>query len=345
MHRCAFCQGELDPATLICRACGRVQPIGDDDITLVPEPGARGTLSRHCPNCNELLPASARFCGRCGHTLIPLTDGAAGRMLHDTGVTEDKPRDYASTDVLNRSARLAGIPREAQTSPEDAAASPGALADTATEAPKVSVAVGQVGNGALRRNDGGARQGPSGVAHGLRFRLLSRMQARIVVSALVALLVVGGAVGVQSGLLGSQRNISNNTSTPTAVVVTATPTPTPPAGAFLVTPGSFAQTCAGTAALPQLAVTLDNSAGSSPVTWQVTITQTDPQGHLWGTASPKSGTLASGAKATLSITPITSLCQEMQGSGSLIMFSVTVSYTQNGESSSQRITDTVTPPA
>ena len=62
MQRCAFCQGELDPATLICRACGRVQPIGDDDITLVPAPEARDTLSRYCPSCNELLPASARFC-------------------------------------------------------------------------------------------------------------------------------------------------------------------------------------------------------------------------------------------------------------------------------------------
>jgi hypothetical protein len=371
MQRCAFCQGELDPATLICRACGRVQPSQDDDITLVPE-GRKDALTRHCPNCNELLPAAARFCGRCGQTLTPLMGGAAGRALHDTGAPESKPHDYAITDALNRPARLADVPAGTPTRPENMVLSSGMRTETAKEAPKVSVAVERVEGSTLRRSDGGARQGPSGVAHGLRFRLLSRMQARIVATALVALLVVGGAVSVQSLLGTSRGNFATAIATPTSVAfASATPTaiaavtPTSPAPAsptptselatptptsaasppFRVTPDSFAQMCAGTAALPQLSVTLDNSAGSSPVTWQATISQTDPQGHVWATASPKSGTLASGAKAALAITPIKSLCQDMQGSVSPITYSVMVSYLETGQPESQEVTVSVTPPA
>src|SRR5262245_48761007 len=109
MQRCAFCQGELDPATLICRACGRVQPPSDDDVTL-PQ-GARDTFTRRCPSCNILLPASARFCGNCGQPLIQPFAGAAGNILHDTNSPPaSKPRDEAITDVLAKPIKLADMP-------------------------------------------------------------------------------------------------------------------------------------------------------------------------------------------------------------------------------------------
>lgn len=209
MQRCAFCQGELDPATRICRACGRVQPPADDDITLVPPPKAKGAgaLTRPCPNCNALLPAAARFCGHCGQALPPLAGETAGKALHDT----DRPpeiglRDEAITNVLKPSVKLADMP-----------------ADT----PKV------MAGGAARRHDMDTRQGPSGVAHGLRYRLLSRMQARIITTALVALLVVGGTAYSQAGFslsANSSNAISTNTpavATPTVAAPTPTATPGP----------------------------------------------------------------------------------------------------------------------
>ncbi|HEY7357365.1 MAG TPA: zinc ribbon domain-containing protein [Ktedonobacterales bacterium] len=337
MQRCAFCKGELDPATRICRACGRVQPpAGDDDITLVPPPS--GAQTRRCPNCNALLPAAARFCGHCGQALPPLE--AAGKILHDTGKPpEGAARDEAITNVLKPPARLADMP---------------------ADAPKVTLAAGSV----PRRHDLDTRQGPGGVAHGLRFRMLSRMQARIVVTALVALLVIGGAAGIQSGVFTQHANVAQVTATrpvviasattvPTSIAPTptsalATPTPTPtlaPGGGFRVTPTTFTQTCAGTAALAPLTVTADNSVATASVTWQVTISDTDPQGHVWATASPTGGTLAGGKRATFTITPIKSLCQDIQGSGEPTTYLVSITYTQAGQNGIQRIADTITPPA
>jgi hypothetical protein len=213
MQRCAFCQGELDPATRICRACGRVQPIGDDDITLVPSRKAKGALTRHCPNCHALLPASARFCGRCGQTLVPLAEEAAGRTLHDTNTPPAiKTRDEAITDVLNRPARLADMTEAPPASPPASSASPRKGIDT--------------------------RQGPGGVAHGLRYRLLSRMQARILVAALVMFFVIGGAAYSQAGFNALSPHVTSATpttnpiptATPTSGSITPGVTPTPSSG-------------------------------------------------------------------------------------------------------------------
>ncbi|HEY7357451.1 MAG TPA: zinc ribbon domain-containing protein [Ktedonobacterales bacterium] len=342
MRRCAFCQGELDPATRICRACGRVQPPADDDITLVPPLKAKGAgaLTRRCPHCNALLPAAARFCGHCGQALPSLAGETPAKLLHDTGKPpEGAARDEAITNVLKPPARLADMP---------------------ADAPKVTLAAGSV----PRRHDMDPRQGPGGVAHGLRFRMLSRMQARIVVTALVALLVIGGAAGVQSGLFTQRANVAQVTATRPVVIVSATtiptsiaptptselatPTPTPtlaPGGGFRVTPTTFTQTCAGTATLAPLSVTADNSVATASVTWQVMISDTDPQGHVWATASPTGGTLAGGKRATFTITPIKSLCQDMQGSGEPTAYLVSITYTQAGQNGIQRVADTVAPPA
>jgi hypothetical protein len=97
--------------------------------------------------------------------------------------------------------------------------------------------------------------------------------------------------------------------------------------------------------LPQLSVTLDNSSGAAPTSWQVTISQKDPQGHSWATASPTGGTVPAGQSTTLTIRPITSLCKDMQGSAGPITYTITMSYSQSGQPGSQTVTDTVTPPA
>jgi hypothetical protein len=227
MQRCAFCQGELDPATLICRACGRVQPPGDEDITLVPPARAQGAQVRRCPQCDALLPAAARFCGRCGRALPLLAEETAGKALHDTGKPpEVGRRDEAITNALKQPVKLVDMPT-------------GTPADT----PKVALAAGRAEGSASRRYDLDTRQRPGGVAHGLRYRLLSRMQARIITTALVALLVIGGTAYSQAGLSLSP-NLSSGipaataqvaTSTAAAPTPTSTPTPTPTPGP--VTPG------------------------------------------------------------------------------------------------------------
>ncbi|HEY7348657.1 MAG TPA: zinc ribbon domain-containing protein [Ktedonobacterales bacterium] len=337
MRRCAFCQGELDPATLICRACGRVQPPTDDDITLTPAPGEKGALTRRCPHCNERLPASARFCGRCGQPIVPLAGEAPGKALHDTSAPpEIAQRDPAITSVLEQPARLADMPTK------------------------------------LTRQGGDARL-RSGVAHGLRYRLLRRAQARVVepappptgvfapppvrrrggmqgriaVAALVALLVVGGAVGTQTSLFTGPGHSGGAVATATATsaaLATPTATATPSSGVFRVSPASFSQICAGAAALSPLQVTLDNRSGGASATWQAAITQTDPKGHIWATASPARGTVPAGQTANVTIRPISTLCQDMQGSAGAITYTVSVKYSESGQTGSLAVTDTVTPP-
>lgn len=92
-------------------------------------------------------------------------------------------------------------------------------------------------------------------------------------------------------------------------------------------------------------ITLDNSRNAAPATWQVSITQKDPQGNIWATASPTSGTLPAGQTATVTVTPLAALCQELQRGGQPVPFSLAVLFTiQGGPAQQVTITDSVTPP-
>jgi hypothetical protein len=132
---------------------------------------------------------------------------------------------------------------------------------------------------------------------------------------------------------------------PTATA-TATPSPTAtatpvPVVNFVVSPTSFSQSCTSTPTLPALVVTLDNTASNVAVNWQITITDTDPVGNIWATASAASGTVLAGQSQTVTITPISTLCQDMGGVGA--SYTALISYTAAGQNGQNTITDAVSP--
>jgi hypothetical protein len=91
---------------------------------------------------------------------------------------------------------------------------------------------------------------------------------------------------------------------------TPVPSPTPGGAAFFISPTTSAQTCSSSATnLPGIHVTLDNTGGLAPVTWQVQITQVDASGALWASGMPKNGTVAAGKTAQVLVKPEKSLCQ------------------------------------
>ena len=84
MDRCLFCQGEVDGATHLCRRCGRVQP-AQFATTLLDSPTL--PLTVRCPDCGNLLPAQAQFCGTCGRKLALPTE----QPPRDNGMKQPSP--------------------------------------------------------------------------------------------------------------------------------------------------------------------------------------------------------------------------------------------------------------
>lgn len=133
--------------------------------------------------------------------------------------------------------------------------------------------------------------------------------------------------------------------TPTATPSpTDTPTPSPtstpiPIVNVVILPTiSFSQTCP---TLSSLSVTIDNTGSNVAITWQVNITDTDPMGIVWASASPTGGTVpAGGQSGPITITPGSTLCQDMS-SGQTIPYTAVFTYSASGQSS-QAITVTNT---
>ena len=134
-----------------------------------------------------------------------------------------------------------------------------------------------------------------------------------------------------------------STSTPTPSP-TATPTPSPtstptPIFNVIISPTGFSQTCP---TLSALIVTIDNSGSNVDVTWQVSITDTDPMNNVWATASQTSGTVLAGQSASVTITPSSTLCQDMSA-GQTLPYTAVFSYSgpSAGQSGQATVTDTV----
>ena len=144
--------------------------------------------------------------------------------------------------------------------------------------------------------------------------------------------------------------LAGGNSTPTGA---DTPSPTPSATAtrtplttFQVTPTAINQACSNVQdTLSPFSVTLDNSASTVAVDWEMNISNTDPAGNIWATASNVSGTALAGQSDTITITPFanktTTLCADMQAAPAPMVYSATVLAPNR----SVTIHDTVTPPA
>jgi hypothetical protein len=123
---------------------------------------------------------------------------------------------------------------------------------------------------------------------------------------------------------------------------TSTPTPSPtatptPIFNVIVSPTSFSQTCP---TLSALTVTIDNTGSNVDVNWQVSITDTDPMGNVWATASQASGTVLAGQSASVTITPTSTLCQDMS-TGQTLPYTAVFSYSGAGQNGQTTVTDTV----
>ncbi|HEX6777688.1 MAG TPA: hypothetical protein VF099_05765, partial [Ktedonobacterales bacterium] len=136
---------------------------------------------------------------------------------------------------------------------------------------------------------------------------------------------------------------ATSTSTPTPTPSpTATPTPSPtstpiPIVNVVISPTSFSDTCP---TLSALTVTIDNTGSNVDVNWQVSITDTDPMGNVWATASQTGGTVLAGQSASITITPTSTLCQDMT-TGQTLPYTAAFSYSGGTQSGQATITDTV----
>jgi|GEM_PF-2483085 len=119
---------------------------------------------------------------------------------------------------------------------------------------------------------------------------------------------------------------------------TPTPTPTPaPVINFIVMPTALSQSCSGSPPVQPFTITLDNTGSNVPVSWMITITDQDPAMNTWATPSAWNGTVPAGQSATVTISPISTLCQDMAGASG--NYTAVVSW----QSSQATVTDAVTP--
>lgn len=150
------------------------------------------------------------------------------------------------------------------------------------------------------------------------------------VVALLLLVLLGGLLVLGFAGKGPFSPLGANPTSP----------PSAPGVNFQVSPQSFSQAC-GNGALDPLNVTLDNTGSTIAVNWQVQISDTDPAGNVWATASPTSHTTAAGGQDTLTITPRSFLCSDLNSSAT---FTAIITYGPSGATpASIIVSDAVTP--
>lgn len=149
----------------------------------------------------------------------------------------------------------------------------------------------------------------------------------------------------QPSALSTSTASANPSPTPKA---TKTPTATATSGLVVnwsvATAGTTSQHCSPPHPnVSALTLTINNSKSTVALTWQVTITDTDPAGKVWASASPTSGTIPAGQQAQVTITPISSLCADMAGAQNPITYRAVVSGSAAGQSKQVTISVTVRP--
>ncbi len=159
------------------------------------------------------------------------------------------------------------------------------------------------------------------------------------------------ATGDQASPTSPPSALSTSTAGPNASPTPkATKTPTATATSGLVvnwsvaTAGTTSQHCSPPHPnVSALTLTINNSKSSVALTWQVTITDTDPAGKVWASASPTSGTIPAGQQAQVTITPISSLCADMAGAQNPITYRAVVSGSAAGQSQQVTISVSIKP--
>jgi hypothetical protein len=127
--------------------------------------------------------------------------------------------------------------------------------------------------------------------------------------------------------------------------LTLTDSVTPaPTLAFSASPATMTQMCADTEALPPITLTLDNSGSNVPVNWQVSITDTDPAGTIWATASATSGSVAAEQTGTLTLTPVPTLCNDLRQTLAPVAYKANFTYRYKEQTQTTTFTDTIAPP-
>jgi photosystem II stability/assembly factor-like uncharacterized protein len=122
------------------------------------------------------------------------------------------------------------------------------------------------------------------------------------------------------------------------VLSSTNPTPTPGA-ASSATPGpgyavdfrvvpqtDYQQSCAS--GLQPMTFKLDNTRSGGPVTWTLTIKDTDPAGQPWTTFDTGGGTIKGGEIGTLTLSPIRAVCSDMSAASvSVKTYTTILTYT------------------
>lgn len=192
--------------------------------------------------------------------------------------------------------------------------------------------------------------GAVGLGHGVSFHAAG---------ATVTPAASGGATAPAQGTPGATTAAPGATVTPapgaspTATVPAAsTPTltlapgetPTPPAinPSLSVNNTSNSQGCV-VALVPPAAFTLTlTNNGGNTVNWQITITQVDSSGtHPWASANEPTGSLATAASATITITPTAASCPGVLGSSTYFLTITASNQDGSGQPETIQVNDVI----
>jgi hypothetical protein len=103
--------------------------------------------------------------------------------------------------------------------------------------------------------------------------------------------------------------LSSSSPTPTAAPATATPGPGYTIDFRVVPVTDYQQSCAQ--GLRPMTFKLDNTRSGGPVTWSLSIKDTDPSGQPWTTYDTAGGTIKGGEIGVLTLSPIAGVCADM----------------------------------